>query len=62
MKCQAIMTIGDDYGDNEATMHCQLERGNKGDHQEIWNGYGSRRGLTFFAKLTWVQKTIQKKP
>jgi hypothetical protein len=32
--CEATMTIADDYGDNEATIHCQLEAGHAGPHEE----------------------------
>ena len=34
MTCVATLEIGDDYGDNEATMHCQLEIGHSGRHRE----------------------------
>ncbi|MDI6788750.1 MAG: hypothetical protein QME51_10305 [Planctomycetota bacterium] len=34
-KCKAIIRFGDDYGDNSATFHCQLEKGHKGKHSEI---------------------------
>ena len=60
MNCKALLDIGDNYGDNSATMHCQLLAGHKGTHQEKWTGYGSRRGLVFFATLIWYQRKLKK--
>jgi len=34
MKCEAIIRFADDYGDNVATFHCQLEKGHTGLHLE----------------------------
>jgi hypothetical protein len=34
--CPETLEIGDDYGDNVATMHCQLEEGHEGRHQETF--------------------------
>ena len=59
MKCKAVMTIYDDYGDNHATIRCQLEFGHEGHHQEEWSGYGSGDGLTVFATLTWFEKKLK---
>ncbi len=36
MTCKAELHIGDDYGDNQATMHCQLEEGHAGKHRECF--------------------------
>jgi len=33
-QCNARLFIGDNYGDNHATMRCQLEPGHEGDHEE----------------------------
>lgn len=33
-ECNAHLYIADDFGDNHATMRCQLEEGHKGIHQE----------------------------
>ncbi len=40
--CNRIMSMGDDYGDNETTIHCQLPMGHKGPHQESYesDSYG----------------------
>ncbi len=54
-RCKVSMDIGDNFGDNSATMRCQLLRGHKGPHQEQWSGFANR-GLIFEATLTWVQK------
>ena len=35
-ECNAHLYIGDDYGDNGATMRCQLPQGHKGAHKEIF--------------------------
>lgn len=35
-KCNAVLSIGDDYGDNSATMKCQLDPGHDGPHVEDW--------------------------
>ncbi|MCK9592847.1 MAG: hypothetical protein M0Q91_12660 [Methanoregula sp.] len=36
-RCKAILEIGDDYGDNTATIHCQLPRGHEGQHEEKYS-------------------------
>ena len=33
-ECNARLEIGDDYGDNVATMRCQLAVGHEGPHRE----------------------------
>jgi DUF2075 family protein len=35
-KCGAILECGDDYGDNSATFHCQLEYQHTGPHKEVF--------------------------
>jgi len=32
--CGAALSIGDDYGDNSCTFHCQLPIGHEGMHKE----------------------------
>ena len=32
--CVGSIEIGDDYGDNGATIRCQLKKGHKGPHSE----------------------------
>lgn len=44
-KCNARLYIGDDHGDNSATMMCQLGPGHEGKHVEVW-----REGK---AKVEW---------
>lgn len=34
-ECNAWLLIGDDYGDNQATMRCGLPVGHEGDHKEV---------------------------
>jgi hypothetical protein len=35
-ECNARLTIGDDFGDNVATMRCQLAPGHEGKHREVY--------------------------
>ncbi len=35
-KCKSTLLIVDDYGDNYATMHCQLRANHKSWHKEIY--------------------------
>lgn len=37
-QCNAHLYIGDDYGDNHATMRCHLPKGHKGVHCEQYTG------------------------
>lgn len=41
--CGAILTIVDDYSDNHATLHCQLESGHAGDHYETYEPYKNQK-------------------
>jgi len=51
-KCEATIVFGDDFGDNDTPMHCQLEDGHKGQHQEVGDmGYGE--GPIPYS-LTWI--------
>lgn len=36
-KCKSKLSIGGDHGDGCATMHCQLEEGHDGSHQERYD-------------------------
>jgi len=58
-KCEALLILGDDYGDNPITFRCQLKEGHRGMHVEIndffefvivWNG-DSRVKCEFCGKL-----------
>jgi hypothetical protein len=49
-KCNARFYIADDYGDNHATIQCQLDKGHGGDHCE--SGRRDANGLPTF-KITW---------
>lgn len=49
-ECNAHLYIGDDHGDNHATMRCQLPKGHKGKHAEKFN-----RGNGQKIKVTWVE-------
>lgn len=41
-KCNARLYIGDDFGDNHATMRCGLPPGHRGFHREEYSAYGGR--------------------
>ena len=41
MTCTAELHIADDYGDNKATMKCQLEDGHEGPHREEFDRNGT---------------------
>lgn len=52
-QCNRVMSMGDDYGDNETTIRCQLPIGHDGHHQESYESerYGTvvitfRKGST----------------
>lgn len=34
MRCQAVLYIGDDYGDNRATIRCDLQAPHEGQQHE----------------------------
>ncbi len=36
--CNDHLEIGDDYGDNRATMRCRLRQGHAGPHKESYLG------------------------
>lgn len=44
-ECNAHLYIGDNFGDNHATMRCQLPHGHEGRHQEVFR-YGT-------VEVTW---------
>ena len=46
-ECNARLSIGDDYGDNSATMRCQLLPGHDGPHQEEFNANGGKVLVTW---------------
>lgn len=46
--CNALLEIGDDYGDNSSGMHCQLEKGHEGLHQEKYVALGDNH-----VTITW---------
>lgn len=48
--CNRTMSIGDDYGDNEATMHCQLPMGHRGPHQESYESFRHGKVTVTFEK------------
>lgn len=50
MKCPATLEIGDDYGDNYATMHCDQPEGHDGPHSEIF--FDGR------ATVTWTDDPV----
>jgi len=54
-ECNARLSIGDDYGDNSATMRCQLKPGHDGPHMERYNAaYGDDVNIV---TVTWEKDT-----
>ena len=47
-QCNARLEIGDDYGDNCATMRCQLAPGHEGPHREEFERGGKPVVVTWF--------------
>lgn len=47
--CKAELHIGDDHGDNSATMTCGLELGHAGAHQEVY----PRGDMETVVTVTW---------
>ncbi|MBU2774200.1 hypothetical protein HMI48_10025 [Acidithiobacillus ferrooxidans] len=48
--CNRCMSIGDDHGDNEATMRCQLPMGHDGPHQETYESCNHGKVTVSFEK------------
>ncbi len=49
-RCNRVLSIDDDHGDNEATMRCQLPMGHEGPHQETYEGYRRGKVTVLFEK------------
>lgn len=47
-QCNAELHIADDYGDNHATMKCQLDAGHDGPHEETFQRDGTPVTVTWF--------------
>ena len=47
MICSATLQLGDDYGDNACTMHCQLESDHELPHQEAFDRDGKPVVITW---------------
>jgi hypothetical protein len=48
-ECNARLHIADNFGDNHATMRCQLPPGHEGEHKEEWTAMpeGNTRCVTW---------------
>jgi hypothetical protein len=46
-ECNAWLFIGDDYGDNHATMRCQLPKDHDGPHKEVYKRKGTDVTVTW---------------
>jgi len=57
-KCNKTISFGDDYGDNETTFHCQLEKNHKSNHQECGTLYGSKYKVEWCAEEDVKENTI----
>lgn len=47
LKCDAVIVLGDDYGDNDCTFHCKLEKDHLGDHSEGGDIDGQKYTMTW---------------
>ena len=47
-ECNAHLYIGDNFGDNHATMRCQLELGHDGPHKEEFKRGGKPVVVTWY--------------
>lgn len=52
-ECNARLFIADVYGDNHATMRCQLRPGHIGDHKERYNA--GDESFPNWVTVTWEQ-------
>lgn len=50
-RCESTIEFGDDYGDNVATFHCQLESGHTGIHKEVGDMGDEEHPMPY--TLTW---------
>lgn len=46
-KCNAVLRVGDDFGDNSATFRCQLEPNHDDLHKETWGEEGDKKTITW---------------
>lgn len=60
-QCNCRFSVGDDYGDNEATFRCQRVPGHGGDHVEKWSYIGDD-GQTHQAELRWPAGNTREVP
>ncbi len=61
MNCPATIAFGDDYGDNESTFCCILEKGHEGSHQTKgdmgWYKYSMPYTLTWEGSNDELEKS-----
>jgi hypothetical protein len=56
MTCKATLEIGDDFGDNHATMHCQLPTNHRArPHQETYTTISGYRVTVQWEKTKKTQ-------
>jgi len=61
MKCKAVLSIGDDYGDNSCTMHCQLDKRHAGSHFETYINSTQQKVVVTWSKEK-AKKNHQRRP
>ena len=49
-QCNRCMSIGDDHGDNEATMRCDLPMGHEGPHRETYESHSHGKVTVSFER------------
>jgi hypothetical protein len=53
-QCNAHLYISDDFGDNSATMRCQLTPNHEGPHKEVFQRFAKP------VEITWYQDEKEK--
>lgn len=63
-ECNAHLYIADDYGDNRATIRCQLPKGHDGEHREVFERGSSGEVVIRWQKdercyHEWIERTVE---
>ena len=58
-KCNERLEIGDDYGDNVATMRCQLKPGHTSPHREAYKSCGECDVVVVWTRIPIKAKDLE---
>ena len=58
-KCKATIAFGDDFGDNECTFRCKLEKGHSGKHKVDGWLYGQKYILEWEDKVRKEDEKVE---